>query len=747
MKKLISLILVLATVLCSFPIAASELESDSRWTGEYTWNGAADGTGVDNAEALYFEEPPTIDGYVSEEEWGERTLEFHSDYWWDNASNKCLFNSEVFFWEESDKLNALIWLRWDEDYFYVAALVDDNDGHHQPRTKDNLHNGDSLAFRVDPKGSKTIDAYGNTWSDEDNIAEFLVAHTSLAGGYTDVYENTHDRELVKELNPVFGEALAVVAPSQEYSKDPVRYTEDTQNGYTTYEIAVPWKYIFQNDLVPAYSTLTEDQKEPYTLQYTNYDSKRNRYGGIGYKLGMSLSIIDSNQERGIQDGGFVWGSGISNLHNAFYSLAGSNQVTLVGDKVEINEYKKYDPSVLDRINKNPEFDNLFYDYLSGDTANTSPYAEYDQLSALTYDYFSDLQYWGSADLYQGSIIDVGGEHGKVLNYDRVLKSYIDSNDKIHEAGVDPIEQFYIDTSISWYEAYRFPLSYTLDFDVMYTSTDMAEPDRASELGNWFGGKNSYEYYCGYDFEEQAFIIRESFNYDTEPFVKVQYVLEKNTWYNWKFQYDNESCTVRLYIDDQLIFDVQNKFFNYSQESGLENGCLLIWWFINTQIKMDNVRMYNFYDFEKEVPVELYGLKGYIHSARSNNGSKEPIYINIYKEGSDEVFRTLTVSRSGSYDIPNLLDKNYRIEFSQKECLTMTYDICLDDGENTLDVVLTRLYDIDFDGFITSADALKFKKYFVKLIPESEMSMPHSDLCEDGVLNAKDLLKLRKRLSW
>ncbi len=435
------------------------------------------------------------------------------------------------------------------------------------------------------------------------------------------------------------------------------------------------------------------------------------------------------------------------LTAAISSIPITTSSTLVNHKAEQKDYEKYGPSVLDLSIKEVEYDHLFYDYLKGDTALTSPLTTYDQLSSLTYDDESHLQHWGSADLYQGSIINVGGKHGNVLNYDRVLKSYIDSNDNIHEAGVDPIEQFYIDTSISWCEAYRFPLSYTLDLDVMYTSTDMVEPERASELGTWFGGKNSYEYYCGYDFKEQAFVIRDSFNYDLEPIAKAPYILKKNTWYNWKFQYDDESCTVRFYINDEQIFDVQNNSFRYTQSTIRENGCLLIWWFINTQIKMDNVKMYNFYDFEKEVPIKLYGLRGYIHSARCNNGSQEPIYINIYKQNSNEVFRTIKLYKSGSYEIPNLLEKNYRIEFSQKQCITMTYDLCLDDKETILNVVLTKIYDIDFDGFITSADALKFKKYLAGLIGESEISMVHSDVCKDGVLNAKDLLALKKRLSW
>ncbi len=748
MKKLIALILALTATICSIPITTSAIAADDMWTGEHTWNGAADGSGVDYAEALYFEEAPTLDGYISEAEWGKRTLEFHSDFLWEN-NYSYLYNSALSHWDYQEKLDALVWLRWDENYFYVAALVRDYNGHALDKTRDETYNGDSLVFRIDSKGSRMVDSSLNTWSNAKVVPEFIVGYTSVGGGYTNVHERTNGVGLIKDANPVFDEVLAVVAPSEDFSKDPINYSENSINGYTTYEIAIPWKYIFQNDLVPIYNTLTDEQKKPYTLQYKNYDSKRNRYGGIGYKLGMSLSVFSSSENNYV-GGTFLhstlgWGTGIyinGKNGSLYYEGAGSNEITLVADKVEVKEYKKYDPSVLDKTNAAYEYDQVFYDYLNGDTSLTTPYLRYDKLSSLTYDKTSHLQYWGSAELYQGTIINIGGEHGNVLNYDRVLKSYIDSNDNIHEAGVDPIEQFYIDTSISWYEAYRFPLSYTLDLDVMYTSTDMAEPNRASELGTWFGGSNSYEYYCGYDFEERAFVIRDSFNYELEPIAKVPYELEKDTWYNWKFQYDDASCTARLFINDEQIFDVQNKYFIYTQNNVRENGCLLIWWFINTQIKMDNVRMYNFYDYS----AEKYDLNGSVKSAYSDNGGRSLIYVNLYRENYTELLESVTLLRSEPFEFKNLFKGNYTIEITQKNFASQTYDITIGEDENILNAVLSVFGDADFDGKITASDSLCLKKYFANISTDKDVCLEYSDMNQDGIVNAKDLLMLRSALT-
>lgn len=744
MKRLISILLTAACLLGTICIPSMAVDGDALWSGQYTWNGATNLKGVDNVEALYFEEAPTLDGYVSAEEWGVRTLELHSNTL--KGLSGYPFNAQLYTYSKDDKIDALVWLRWDEDYFYVAALVDDHNGHSLKSNENKTYQGDSFIFRVDPDGSREYNySTSGTWSDEENIPEFVVGYTGINGGYTEVYELTHNKGLLKDGSPVFGEALAVVAPSEEYDTDPINYSPNSMAGYTTYEIAMPWKYIFENDLVPIYNTLTDEQKKPYTLQYKKYSSLRAPYGGIGYELGMSLGIIDTAYGSAAARSFLAWGTGLNaNYLGLFFQGAGSNKVVLSGNKVKTSPYKTYDPSILDVPSQKTEFDCILYDYGTGDTEHIDPLLNVESLTSLTYDKEYHMDLWGSPDLYQGTIINVGGEHGNVLNFDRVLKTYVDANGNKHVAGVDPIEQYYIDTAISSYEEFRVPLSYTFEFDVMYTSTDIAEPNRISELGNWFGGESTYEYYCGYNFEEQAFVIRNSSNYDLEPLFKAPYNLEKNTWYNWKFQYDNESCTVRLYINDEQIFNVQNKYFRYDGYWTLKDGCLLIWWFINTQIKMDNVKMYNFYDYE----LERYDVDGYVTSAMSDNGVRNPVTVNLYREGFKKAIDSSTLKKSGTYTFIELPKGNYTIEFIQKNCVTISYNFVIDGSEDItyIDALLTKMGDADCDGELTSTDALCLKKYFVNLFTVEDISVFHADMNSDKVINAKDLLKMKFELS-
>ncbi|MBR4072287.1 MAG: hypothetical protein IKK26_07015, partial [Clostridia bacterium] len=135
----------------------------------------------------------------------------------------------------------------------------------------------------------------------------------------------------------------------------------------------------------------------------------------------------------------------------------------------------------------------------------------------------------------------------------------------------------------------------MEFDVMYTGLETVQEGRVSELGNLFGGASA-DYYCGYSFADRKFVIR-SFSDPTDVIAESgNYDLQKDVWYNWKFQYDNDTCTVRLLINDEVVFNVNNRYFYYSNEKNLAEGCLMCWWFINTQMKMDNVKIYNFFDY-------------------------------------------------------------------------------------------------------------------------------------------------------
>ena len=155
-------------------------------------------------------------------------------------------------------------------------------------------------------------------------------------------------------------------------------------------------------------------------------------------------------------------------------------------------------------------------------------------------------------------------------------------------------------------------SYTFDFDIMYTGNEIVQSDKPSRLGIWFGGAGGYSYYCGYSFELEAFVISESMG--DEEILYIGFAdFEKNQWSNWKFQYDNDTYTVRFYVDDQLVFNISDRNFYYSDKNMKEDGAMLIMWFLNTQMRMDNVKIYNFYDYVKNPIGGTHTISGKVNS--------------------------------------------------------------------------------------------------------------------------------------
>ncbi|MBR6651247.1 MAG: hypothetical protein IKL36_07560 [Clostridia bacterium] len=780
MQRIISVILTLAMIASAMTAMTITADANATWlgVGSSTWSGNEDGSGIDHVEALYFENEPTIDGYVTEAEWGKRTIEMYSEDLNTRHNPEPYFNS-FFYWKGADDaaslypMAALIWLRWDENYFYVAAIVNDRNGHSLKKVQRETWNGDAIGFRIDSQGANAA-TFGNgydpdigtPWSDPATVPDIYVGYCQIAGGYTEVYENANDKGLTEYSNPVFGAVKAVVAPSERNSDIDLEYTEDTAAGYTTYEVAIPWKYIYENNLVDKYDSLTDAEKAPYVLDYSEYSRPMgnpdrpnykpgNLKGGIGQNLGMSIVVFDAGFSSSTHESFMSWGSGVASVQTdiAPQTCAGSNQVTLVAEKVQQGEYDKYDPSKLEAPAINKEYDNVFYDYLGGDTDRETPLNDASMLKTLTYENIipsdgsrtyeiaEDQEYWGSADLYAGSVIDVGGEHGYVLNYDRVIVTHEDEEGTVFEAGVDPIDQFYIDTVIGYDDYWnaiggRYPLSYTFEFDVMYTGTETVQEGRAPELGNLFGG-NSVGFYCGYSFEDSKFIISKFSKPDEIIAESAPYEFQKDTWYNWKFQYDNETCQVRLLINNEVVLDVNNRYFYHYDQDILENGTLLCWWFINTQIKMDNVKIYNFYDYN-----QACSISGTVTANITDDTTSSPIIVNLYQKDSEEIYKTVTLeSTGGYYEFTTLVNDKYTVEFTKNGCVTQRYHIAMNSSsaDCQISAVLNLLGDVNLDGTVNSVDFL-FVKLSIVGIKEKDIIF---DVNGDAYVNAKDMLIIKK----
>lgn len=587
MRKSISLVLVIAMMLSMFVFAIPT-------SAATITQGSSD---CDRVEAPYFEVAPTIDGIVSVAEWGEASV--HVEAYDAATKDDSEPYSRFIFWRRAgfDDYSSWefdLWLRWDLNYFYVAVKAKDPDKHVLKNGAGNTWNGDAIQTRVDWNGRMPASGGAKPWTN-DQVPDFLLGYTQIAGGFTEAWENTSNRGMTAASYNPLGVTKAVVAPAGS------DYSSDTQAGITTYEVAIPWAFI-----IPAANRTADFPNSTPALKYENWAGGRrpNPYGGIGKSLGMSLTVLDDGQTtQAGWDAFLAWGSGVCNQHQeeAGNITTGSNDVKLIGDKITPQAgYPTQDPTSLLNASfstSNVDAPNTYYDYLAGDTYKENP-VSYDALSVLKYDDPADLTTWGSAKLYNGSITNIGGEHGNVLDYTNPTlgNNYLSSEDG---------------ENIN----FKVPPSFTFEFDIRWSDLQTAGEGAdkyASALYNWFGGANTVGYRCGYFFADGAFEIVDDIGADgTNPRIlaRYQYDLKKDNWYKWRFQFDNESCNVRLWIDDlstdadnannawgTMIFNVKDRYFYYASDDVIgpdADGTLLTFRQMNVQTQYDNVKVYNF----------------------------------------------------------------------------------------------------------------------------------------------------------
>ncbi len=618
------------------------------------------------AEALYiqyetaglFTTPPTIDGYISYEEWGRPNISITSASAATTSSKEPVDNT-FFYWRpgyaaQEKTMSYDAWFGWDANYFYVGVKVRDLDGHSLKGGKTNTWNGDAMQIYVDYEGPNSV-MFGDTfdptfsekpWAQPTLIPDFIIGYTQIAGGFIEMFENTRKIGMTAYNNPAKGAAKVAVAPAG------MNYSADTNAGYTTYEVAIPWNYIFYNEdgVVTLDTTATVDESV---------------WGGINRELGVSMVVFNGEPGTSGYSNYLAWGSGIcgSQILEALATCGGSNSVMLTDEEITPEPgYTTYNPAQLENFARDfSGFDQgVYYDYLGGDIARQNPLTSKDQLTTLTFDNDSDLDIWGGA--YQGMIVDSGDpEHGSVLDY-------TDMN----------VEQSYID-STNEEEQYKFPLSYTMEFDIMYTGNEYYSEDSGINkyppaLFNWFGGSSGYEYEIGYYFNDGQFKIVTSETRDQAPLAAVNYKFEPNTWYNWRFVFDNKSCTARLYINDEAIFgeDFWNRYFYYSGDEHQKDGTLMLWRMFNTQFQMDNIRIYNAVGKKADANVGEGGNTnsgGNVSGGTSTaTGSNDLDVSNVYKD------------ENGLFRLPVYVTSLY------KQATALSFEVTMDPAAGTLDSI-------------------------------------------------------------
>ena len=308
MKKIVSLVLACILVSAMFVMPTSAAQSNVEVT------------------AYAFETQPTFDGVITEEEWGAYTVEVKAseastvESTTTNPLNTFVFDNDSN--GAAQQLQYKLWMRWDKEYFYVAAQIEDPDGYTIQSGRANIWNGDCFQFYVDPVGAngvminadenydyKTTEfdflTHKRPWSDENKVGNFGVGDVNSMG--VQVYDmNNEILYFGKRATTEKKNAIAAIT------------TAGSSSGTTTIETAIPWEAIF---------VFADDQ---FAIDETNNTSKQI---GNGKVLGMSVSLLNAAYG-GKYNSYLNWGSGITGAQHdekteyARFVNGGSNAVVL-----------------------------------------------------------------------------------------------------------------------------------------------------------------------------------------------------------------------------------------------------------------------------------------------------------------------------------------------------------------------------------------------------------------------------------
>lgn len=600
MKRIISLaivaIMLFACVAAAIPVsAAASVRQD--------------------VEAIYFDVKPTIDGYVTEEEWGTPAF-FVDQSEAATVDSKKPSDSNTFFYRnggtyDSNTLSMSYtgWLGWDEECFYIAVQVYDPDGHSLKNGRTDTWNGDAVQTRIDPAGPNAICDWDGEWdpdyfsSGDDkkpwssaSVCDFVFGWVQNAGGFTEAYENVSGKSMI-ERNPL-GACEVAVTPAG------VTYSKDSANGITTYEAAILWAYIDSWYYTSAAKYDTGACHEYY--EFSPFKDKQTdasgkvigRNGGIGKTYGMSLAVLNANGATGAgsYNAYLTWGSGVCSTQEivAFDTCGGNNQVVLSGTKISEDSYSNANYETKTKGGYVAPVIQPNYDT----EIDTSNYVK------LTYDNEDDMEIIGW--------VSNGERYNDNGNW--VVKWDMDTGNGPEVPSPSGYnENNYISTDGDFEGDQRWLVkdyNFTFEFDLKVTGLEQFVEGYPSQLYTWFGGSDTVSFRAGYFFDDGKFKVTEQptgSEADAYVLQEVSADFSLNEWHHWVVQYHNESCELRFYFDPEIdpatgrmtvaaaknpTLNVRYRYFDY----GTAEKVLSIFRRLNAQIMMDNIELYNFVDY-------------------------------------------------------------------------------------------------------------------------------------------------------
>lgn len=233
----------------------------------------ADEENFATVEALQFanDKAPTIDGVVSNDEWGTPTV---SDI---NKDNK-----QTFVKVSANDMRFTLWTRYSFTGFYVAVVTDDAEHWNGkvPGDENNIWDGDCLQIRLDAYGCTADQGLSPSVSRDENwhssYNEFAFALGNDGNTYSYSWHGVVDHADISG-----GDGRYVVK-------------HDAAKKQTTYELFIPWDAILQTP--------------PH----------------VGTNLGFSIGVLNGDAATGGYSNYIEWGTGI--FDGRLANVYGSNRL-------------------------------------------------------------------------------------------------------------------------------------------------------------------------------------------------------------------------------------------------------------------------------------------------------------------------------------------------------------------------------------------------------------------------------------
>ena len=203
---------------------------------------------LDFTSAAYTKTPPKIDGVLEQGEW--------NSIWVGADTAKDVM--QITDWRGPTDLSFGGTIQWDDDNLYLAAVVTD-DYHsvlYTPTGASNMWRGDSIQFGVDDH--QEINAADKVLFTEINIAE-------VPGEGDVVFRSKTAYDLKTGVNV-----------------DKANLVVNRMNGYTIYELAIPWSELFYEGYIP------DPSKVYHFSLMANDNDGQGRRGWIEYCSGIGL---------------------------------------------------------------------------------------------------------------------------------------------------------------------------------------------------------------------------------------------------------------------------------------------------------------------------------------------------------------------------------------------------------------------------------------------------------------------------